>query len=100
METLNQIKELLNELNGIDLDMVKQLVDDEIKSHYYDKDKFMLHDEIDNYLYKVCYSDGSHYTYCNGSKAYKEYKNNFDAISVYRISKDLRPTTELLIERV
>jgi len=100
MKDLNELKKIISTLDGIDLHRVKDLVDQQLDMDYEKKENFMLHEKTDNYIYQVNYSDQTKMRFCIGKKAYKEYQENRRAISIYRITKDLFPTRELLISRV
>lgn len=100
MRNLDELKKIISTLDGIDLNRVKDLVDQQLEDEYYKKENFMLHERIDNFLYEVYMNDNSKITFCIGKKAYKEYQQNKQAVSIYRKTKDLFPERELLIERV
>lgn len=100
MRNLDELKKIISTLDGIDLNRVKDLVDQQLEDEYYKKENFMLHEKIDNFLYEVYMNDHSKITFCIGKKAYKEYQQNKQAVSIYRKTKDLFPERELLIERV
>ena len=91
------LKEIISNCAGSDLNVVKNLVEDEIEKNYHKKENFMYHDKIDDYLYRVHMKDGSSRLFCFGSDAYGEYIRNEMAISITRITKNLFPTTETLL---
>ena len=100
MKDLKQLQEIIATLDGIDLSRVKDLVDQQLEDEYYKKENFMLHDKKDDYLYDVLYNDNTKLRFYIGQKAFKEYQENKRAVSIYRITKDLFPTKELLLQRV
>ena len=91
------LKEIINKCTGSDLNVVKNLVEDEIEKNYHKKENFMYHDKIDDYLYRVHMKDGSSRLFCFGSDAYGEYTRNEMAVSITRRTKNLFPTTETLL---
>ena len=100
MKDLTDLKKIVETLNGIDLQRVKEIVDEQLQFDYEKPENFMLHEKTDDYLYEVYMNDNSKITFCIGKKAYKEYQENKRAVSIYRKTKDLFPERELLIERV
>lgn len=100
MENLDRVKDIISRLNGLDLNRVKDLVDEQLQTEYYKKENFMLHERIDDYLYEVYYSDGRRMSFCIGQKAYKEYMENKFATTIWRKTKDLFPERELLLQKV
>ena len=100
MKDLEELKKIISTLDGLDLSKVKDLVDQQLEDEYYKKENFMLHDKKDDYLYDVLYNDNTKLRFYIGQKAFKEYQQNKRAVSIYRITKDLFPTKELLLQRV
>ena len=100
MKDLEELKKIISTLDGLDLSKVKDLVDQQLEDEYYKKENFMLHDKKDDYLYDVLYNDNTKLRFYIGQKAYKEYQENKRAVSIYRLTKDLFPTKELLLQRV
>lgn len=96
---LKQIQTILTKLSGADLENVKDLVDEQIEKEYNKKENFMLHDRIDEYIYRVYYKNGNRDSFCVGRKAYDAYIQDDDIVSLYRITKDLFPTQELLLQK-
>ena len=81
------------------LEELVRLIEEEKKRRYDLKDSFFYHDRIDEYLYIVHYKNGSSHLDCIGSRSYKEYINNPDALWIERKTKDLFPSFELLMEK-
>ena len=99
MRDLDELKKIISTLDGRDLSRVKELADQQLEIDYYKKENFMLHEKKDDYLYEVLYSDNTKVRFYIGQRAYKEYQDNKRAIAVYRVTKDLFPIRELLLER-
>ena len=94
------IKEIISRMNGLELNRINELVDEQIENDYYKKENFMLHEKKDDYLYDVFYNDQTKLRFYIGQKAYKEYQENKRAVSIYRVTQDLFPERELLLQRV
>lgn len=92
---LNTIENLTDQAM---LTEIVKLIDSRIEEVYDEKENFMYHDEIDDYIYVVYYLDRKVY-YCKGKEAYENYIRDDEALSVYRKTKDLFPTYELLLEK-
>lgn len=98
-EQLSAFKKEISQYCGMDLVELKRLIDIQIQDEYEQVDNFMLHTEIDEYIYVVYYDDSRFHYYCKGKDAYKEYTINPHALMIKRKTKDLYPTYELLLEK-
>ena len=85
-------------LTGTELLRLKDLIDQRIKEVYDFKCNFMIHDQIDNYIYIVNMADGEYHYYIKGDEAYKRFLED-DAVSIERKTKDLFPIIELLLKK-
>lgn len=79
---------------GVDLEELKKLIDQKIREDYERKENFMLHDDVDDYIYIVYYANGDHHYFCKGKDAYNRYIKDSNAVRVARKTKDLYPVYE------
>ena len=91
-------RDYIADLSGLELEHLKQIIDEQIQIDYEKKDNFMLHDTLDDYLYVVYFENGTYHSFCKGKDAYERDKED-DAVKVVRKSKDLFPTIEILLEK-
>lgn len=94
---MNTIIEQLRNMNGFQLEEIKQLIDNEYNQLAVKDDNYMLHNFIDDFIYIVYYADGSYHYFCKGRDAYIEYKNW--GVKLGRKTKDLFPTYEMLLDK-
>lgn len=100
MNNIIQIENLLDNITSAALlNRIKEYANNRIIDNYYLAENFMFHDKIDNYIYEINYKDGSSYVDYIGQRAYDKYIHDDDAINIYRKTKDLFPTRELLLEK-
>ena len=96
---LSQVESYVNRfssLTAIELNQLKELIDERIAETYYWKENFMTHTELDNYIYIVYLDDGNYHYYFKGADAYKRYLED-DAVMVDRKTKDLFPVFETIL---
>lgn len=99
---LNYIQEKLIRCKPKTLDRIMKIVDKEYQElieHYNDKDRFMCHNEIDDYFYVVTFKNGRTNTYCYGDRAYEEYESRDDIIEIGREEKGLYFPYEMLARK-
>ena len=85
--------------SGADLQIIRDIINEQIEVEYEKKENFMYHDTIDNYLYLVYYLDGTSNLFAIGADAYERYIKREDAIRVERKTKNLFPTYETILRK-
>ena len=97
---MNILANSIQEINNAHILLeLRKCIDKQIELNYERKENFMLHEELDEYLYIIHYTDGHTYIAQTGKKAYDMYINDDSAISIERKTKNLFPTYELLIKK-
>ena len=100
MNTIIEIEKLLDNITSAAmLEKIKEYANNRIADNYDLIENFMFHDKIDSYIYEIKYNDGNKYVDYIGKRAYDKYMNDDNAISIYRKTKDLFPTYELLLQK-
>ena len=100
MNNIIQIKKLLDTITSAEtLERIKEYANNRIIENYDLVENFMYHDKIDSYIYEIRYDNGKKYVDYIGQRAYEKYIDDENAISIYRKTKDLFPTYELLLEK-
>lgn len=85
--------------SGADLQIIKDMIDEQVEIEYDKTENFMYHESIDDYLYLVYYSDGSKNLFCIGADAYERYTKREDAVRIERKTKNLFPTYEVIMKK-
>ena len=87
--TETNLRKLIADIsNNYDLECLKSIIDEQIYLHRDDPTNFMYHTTVDNYFYFVRYADGSEHMGCIGQREYERYRDDSDAVSVWRRNKD------------
>lgn len=96
-EQITAFYSTLSAYKGVELEELKRIIDRKIIDDYERKENFMLHNQIDDYIYIVYFADGSQHYFCKGRDAYERYMKDSTAIRVARKTKDLYPVYEDLM---
>lgn len=93
------IKAYLKQLNGKELNELRQAVEEEIEDQWWCDENFWMRETIDSYIYITIFDDLTyHYDYL-GSRAYERYMSDPRAVRIEYKTKDLFPTYGTLMAR-
>lgn len=89
--------DMLRRMPIADFNLYKQAVAKVEQERY--NEMWYDHDNVDDYIYIVHYSDGHTHTTCRGKQSYNEYMTSEDAVMIERKTKDLFPTYQTLLKK-
>lgn len=89
--------DMLRRMPLADFDVYLKAVAKVEKERY--REMWYTHDNVDDYIYIVHYSDGHTHMTCKGKESYTEYMASDDAVMLERKTKDLFPTYQTLLQK-
>lgn len=97
------IENIKNEIGKITdcrkLNELKECIINAMQTNLDRRENFMFRDYVDNVFYAIYFNDGRRNLQVIGSRAWRIFTENEDAVRIETITKNLYPTTELLIQK-
>lgn len=81
------------------LNELKECIADVFEKNLSRKENFMFRDYVDSVFFAIYFNDGRRNLQVKGARAWEIFSKNDDAVRIDTITKDLYPTTELLIKK-